>query len=58
MDPVRTLRQIAFQLERSGAPMYRVRAFLRAAQVATERPVKRAGTSSVSEASRLPELRL
>lgn len=33
MDPAWTLRQIAFQLERSGAPTYRFRAFRRAAEV-------------------------
>jgi putative hydrolase len=31
--PVQALRQIAFELERGGAPTYRVRAFRRAAQV-------------------------
>jgi len=38
MDSVRALRQIAFQLERAGAPTYRVRAFRRAAQVVSELP--------------------
>jgi putative hydrolase len=38
VEPALALRQIAFQLERSGAPTYRVRAFRRAAEVVTGLP--------------------
>jgi putative hydrolase len=38
VDPVQSLRQIAFELERASAPTYRVRAFRRAAQAVTDLP--------------------
>ena len=40
VGPVQALRQIAFQLERAGAPTYRVRAFRRAAQVVENLPAE------------------
>ena len=38
MDPLQSLRQIAFELERGGAPTYRVQAFRRAAAVLAALP--------------------
>jgi putative hydrolase len=38
VNPVQALRQIAFQLERAGAPTYRVQAFRKAAQVVADLP--------------------
>ena len=53
MDPADVLRQIAFQLERAGAPSYRVRAFRRAARTIRELPAaeleRRIGAATLQE---------
>jgi putative hydrolase len=60
MEPAAVLRQIAFQLERAGAPTYRVRAFRRAAQVTDDLPAgeaaQRASAGTLRELAGIGEV--